>query len=88
MSNKIVGVNDYASMWVVVYTRTSFVLQEERVCRSCFFSDEEAIGYILKDMREQFLGNCMPELSGNRGRIKTNDYEMTWEIERYERVSE
>lgn len=88
MSSKIVGVNDYASVWVVVYTRTSFVLHEERVCRSSFFSEEEAIGYLLKDMREQFLGNCMPELSGNRGRISTNDYEMTWEIERYDRVSE
>lgn len=87
MSSKIVGVNDYASVWVVVYTRTSFVLNEERVCRSSFFSEEEAIGYLLKDMREQFLGNCMPELSRNRGRIKTNDYEMTWEIERYDRVS-
>lgn len=29
--SKIVGVNDYASLWVVVYTRTSFVLNEERV---------------------------------------------------------
>lgn len=87
MEGKILGVNDYPCVWVVVFVRRSFVLNETSEYRHCFLSEEEAIGYMLSSMRERTMNECVNEcvneLSGNSARISTNDWECVWTIEKY-----
>lgn len=83
MKSKILGVNDYPYVWVVVFVRSSFVLNETSEYRSCFLSEEEAIGYMLSSMRERKIDECSSELSGSIARIGTNDWECVWTIEKY-----
>lgn len=83
MEGKILGVNDYPYVWVVVFVRSSFVLNETTEYRHCFLSEEEAIGYMLSSMRERTMNECVNELSGNSARISTNNWECRWTIEKY-----
>lgn len=83
MEGKILSVSDYPCVWVVVFVRQSFVLNETTEKRHCFLSEEEAIGYMLSSMRERYLCECVSELSGNSARISTNDWECVWTIEKY-----